>query len=155
MLAIEYLRLHKRRFYIEVDGGMIANDSALKYSIKRHFVSTASGWFSSGKNTTDYLVHYGATRENCYVYPFTSLRRKGIEEAASGNRDRAAAKFALNISERRMILSVGRFIHGKGFDILLKAAAMLPYRMLARRCCLRSSAARISLMSGMPCAASS
>lgn len=80
MLAIEYMRLHKIPFWIEADGGLISQDSALKYKVKRHFISAASGWFSSGKMTTEYLVHYGADESKVYVYPFTSLREQDILE---------------------------------------------------------------------------
>lgn len=126
MLAIEYLRLHKRRFFLEADGGMIANDSPLKYAVKRHFIGAASAWFSTGKMTTDYFTHYGAVKEKCYEYPFTSLLQKDIENGVCGCSDKEAAKAILNILERRMVLSVGRFIHSKGFDVLLNAAAQLP-----------------------------
>lgn len=129
MLAIEYLRLHKRPFFMEADGGMIANDSPLKYKIKRHFISAASGWFSSGKVTTDYLVHYGAVEEKCYVYPFTSLSQKDIEGVVRKESGKETAKRMLDIPERRVVLSVGQFIHRKGFDILLEAAAKLPKDM--------------------------
>lgn len=78
MLAIEYMRLHKIPFWIEADGGLISQDNALKYKIKRHFISAASGWFSSGKMTTKYLVHYGADESKVHLYPFSSLKEQDI-----------------------------------------------------------------------------
>ena len=78
MLAIEYMRLHKISFWLEADGGLISKDHWIKYQIKHHFISAASSWFSSGKATTDYLVHYGAKREKVYLYPFSSLRETDI-----------------------------------------------------------------------------
>lgn len=78
ILAIEYMRLRHISFWMEADGGLISNDSWLKYKIKRHFISAASGWFSSGKMTTEYLVHYGADRSKVHVYPFTSLKAADI-----------------------------------------------------------------------------
>ena len=74
MLAIEYLRIKKKKFYIEVDGGMVSNDTRIKFVIKRHFVSAGHGWMSTGKATTDFLVHYGADRNLCFEYPFSSVR---------------------------------------------------------------------------------
>ena len=82
MLGIEYMRLHKIPFLIEADGGLISQDNILKYFIKKHFISSASGWLSSGKMTTQYLVHYGADESRVYLYPFTSLRRQDILEKA-------------------------------------------------------------------------
>ena len=51
MLAIEYMRRKKIPFYIEADGGLIYPDKKLKYNIKKHFISSASGWLSSGLMT--------------------------------------------------------------------------------------------------------
>lgn len=73
MLAIEYLRLHKIPFYLEVDGGFVKKESNFKFQMKKHFVSAASAWLSTGKKTNEYLEHYGARKEKIYIYPFSSL----------------------------------------------------------------------------------
>lgn len=78
MLAIEYMRMKHIPFWIEADGGIPSEDGGLKYQVKRHFISSAAGWFSSGKATTEYLVHYGAEESRVYWYPFTSLRAADI-----------------------------------------------------------------------------
>ncbi len=124
MLAIAYLRSHKRPFFIEVDGGLIGNDRQLIYKIKRHFLSSATGWFSSGQQTTAYLVHYGAQEAHCFFYPFSSVKQAELDQVRCF--DKLKAKQALGLSSQKMVLSVGQFIPRKGFDILLKAAARLP-----------------------------
>ncbi len=48
--------------------------------------------------------------------PFSLAARKSIKEFA---------KYVLNISEDKVIISVGRFIYKKGFDVLLKAAKFM------------------------------
>ena len=73
MLAMLYLRRKKIPFWLEVDGGVIRQDSFLQYRFKRMLVGSAAGWLSTGKATTDYLVHYGAKREKVREYPFSSL----------------------------------------------------------------------------------
>lgn len=130
MLAIEYLRYKKKKFYIEADGGLIKADRRLVYLIKKHYISAASGWFSSGQMTTDYLVHYGAKHEKCYWYPFTSMSDQEILNAQElCNQNTNILKRRLNIAEKYMILSVGRFSYnngyGKGYDLLMKAAGEL------------------------------
>lgn len=121
MLAIEYMRLHKMPFWIEADGGLISQDSALKYRVKRHFISAASGWFSSGKATGDYLVHYGAKKENIYQYPFSSLRESDILSNLVSSERKKQIRDELKMEEEKIVISVGQFIQRKGFDILLKA----------------------------------
>lgn len=125
MLAVAYLRMKKIPFWLEVDGGLIREDSWLAYRIKRLLVGSASGWLSSGKATTDFLVHYGAKREAVREYPFSSLSEKDALEKCATREDKALLRKELGLSCERMILSIGQFIHRKGFDILMKAAADL------------------------------
>lgn len=129
MLAIEYMKLKKQRFYIEADGGIIQQDNFFKYRIKKHFISAASGWLSSGKRTTDYLVHYGADKDKCWLYPFTSLNKSDLAYAAQmRNGDKKFYKDAIGVKEEKMILSVGSFTYDrkygirKGFHALMHAA---------------------------------
>lgn len=126
MLAIEYMRLRRIPFWIEADGGIISNDNKLKYGLKRHLISSASAWFSSSKVTTEYLIHYGAKREKTYVYPFTSISANQILDHVPTKEEKEKLHQQLGITEGKIIVSVGQFIHRKGFDILMHAAAQLP-----------------------------
>ena len=125
MLAMHWLRMKKIPFYLEVDGGLIRQEGKGKFLLKKSLVGKASWWISSGQNTTDYLVHYGAQRERVYVYPFSSVQEKDILPAVLPAGEKQAAKEALGIPEGRMVLSIGQFIPRKGFDILMRAAAGL------------------------------
>lgn len=125
MLAISYMRLHKIPFWMEVDGGLIREESRLKYRFKRALVSAASRWLSTGRDTTRYLVHYGAREENIHVYPFTSLQEADLLPEPVSRERKAALRQELGMPENHVVLSIGQFIHRKGFDVLLKAAAEL------------------------------
>ena len=129
MLAIEYMRLRKIPFCLEVDGGLIRSDNKLKFWLKKHFISAAYGWFSSGKETTKYLTHYGANPTKIYEYPFTSLLEKDILPQVPTLEQKQALRRQLGITEEKVLISVGQFIHRKGYDILLHAAAQLPKNM--------------------------
>lgn len=126
MLAIEYMRLRKIPFYLEVDGGLIRQDTKIKFWFKKHLISAANAWFSSGKKTTEYLIHYGAKPEKIYEYPFTSLCQKDILKQKSSPEYKHILRKELNIKEDKILISIGQFVHRKGYDILLKAAADLP-----------------------------
>ena len=123
MLAIEYMRRKKIPFYIEADGGLIYPDKKLKYNIKKHFISSASGWLSSGLMTDKYFIHYGADEDNIYRYHFTSLKKNDIKLLHPLNcTEKQYYRQKLGIKESRVVISVGRFISLKGFDVLIKAS---------------------------------
>lgn len=125
MLAIEYMRFHKIPFWIEADGGLISQDNVVKFHIKSHLISSASGWFSSGKMTTDYLVHYGANSDGIKVYPFSSISRKELLTDICTNELKQKYRNEFGLTGTKIILSVGKFGNNdgyrKGFDILMRA----------------------------------
>jgi len=132
MLAISYMNLHKIKFVIQADGGLIPdNENKIKFLIKKHFISSAYFWMSSGHYTTDYLAHYGACKNKCFIYPLTSLWKSDLDRAKEMRQQSLSSiRNILNIKEDYVVLSVGRFSYdkgyGKGYDLLLKAAEDLP-----------------------------
>ena len=125
MLAIAYLRMKKIPFWMEVDGGLIREDSRLQYRFKKMLVCSASGWLSTGKATTDYLVHYGARRDAVREYPFSSLWEADILKRSVTREQKLEFRRELGMEEEKVILSIGQFIHRKGYDVLMKAAVHL------------------------------
>lgn len=122
MLAIDYLRLKKIPFILNTDGGFIKEDNFFKKRIKKRYISSADFWLSTGSETTKYLEHYGANSKKIFDYPFTSLFKRDILKKPNNDYDKKLLKVKLSISEDKAIVTVGQFIHRKGFDILLKAA---------------------------------
>lgn len=125
ILAMTWLRLHRIPFYMEVDGGLIRQENKLKYWVKKRLVRIANRWLSSGTHTTKYLVHYGADENKVWEYPFTSLYASDLLPCAVSREAKAAMRLALGIPEKHVVLAIGQFIHRKGFDVLLRAAASL------------------------------
>ena len=123
--AMAYMRIHKIPFYMEVDGGLIREESALKLKMKQTLVGAADRWISSGSYTTQYLLHYGAREEDIYFYPFSSLWQRDILETAVSREEKEALRRELGIMEPKVVLTIGQFIHRKGFDVLLHGAADL------------------------------
>lgn len=121
MIAMTYLNLHDIPFIISSDGGFRKKDSNLKYKLKHHFISSASAWFSTGTITTDYLTYYGADINRVKEYPFTSVSEKDILKDVLSDTEKTNYKIKLGMKEKFVLLSVGQFVHRKGYDILLKA----------------------------------
>ncbi|WP_158217614.1 glycosyltransferase family 4 protein [Lottiidibacillus patelloidae] len=126
MLAIEVLKLKKIPFILNSDGGILSNESNIKFMIKKHFISSASYWLSTGKKTNEYLVNYGADEGNIYIYPFTSLSEKDLLKSTLDKLTKKKYKENLSIDYDKCILSVGQVIHRKGFDVLLNSISRIP-----------------------------
>jgi glycosyltransferase involved in cell wall biosynthesis len=123
MLAIQILRCRKIPFVIEVDGGFAKNGLGFKERIKKYLLGSAKYWLSSGKITTEYLIAYGAQKERIFWYPFTSLRQSEVARDISEISEKKQLRSELSISGERVVITVGQFIHIKGFDVLIKAWA--------------------------------
>ena len=125
MAAIIYMKVLGIPYYMETDGGMIRNENIIKKLYKKFLVSGAKGYFSPSEDSDRYLEYYGANSHTIYRYPFTSLKGADILEKAPSAEEKALLKMKLNIKEEKVIISIGRFIHIKGFDILLNACKYL------------------------------
>ena len=121
MLSILYLSLRHIPFYLNCDGGYIKEESKKKYLIKKFFISKATYWLSTGKETTKYLIHYGAKKEYIHVYPFTSLYKKDILDKPLNKIEKELLKKELNVTDNKIVIFVGQMIYRKGIDVLLEA----------------------------------
>lgn len=121
MLAIEYMRLKKIPFILSSDGGMVKKDDhGIKYWMKKHFVGAANYWLSTGKATTDYLCYYGANKAKVFWYPFTSIKEENILKEPLSIKEKQSYREKLGMTESKIVISVGQFIHRKGYDLLMK-----------------------------------
>lgn len=126
ILAIEYMKLRRIPFYLESEGGFAKDGKGLKERFKRFLMSGATGYFSTTPVDDEYFITYGADPEKIYKYPFTSIYERDLLPHPVSAIQRAELKKGLGIPERQALISVGQFIHRKGFDILIRAAAQLP-----------------------------
>ena len=130
ILAVSYMQRHRIKYYIETDGGSPKTGNGFKERLKRKIIKGANGFFSTGQENDRYFLVYGADREKIYRYPFTSLYNKDLFEKAATDDELGLLRNELHITEKHVIISVGRFSYlngyGKGYDVLLKAAKKLP-----------------------------
>lgn len=126
MLAVQYMKTHKIPYYLECDGGFPKNGKGFKERIKKHFISGAKGYFSTGKYCDDYYLAYGAERSKLIRYPFTSVKNSDVLGNCYSIEKKILLRQELNMVEDKIIVTVGQFVPRKGFDILLKASCTLP-----------------------------
>jgi len=107
-------------YALNCDGAFI-NKHWLKDSIKRFFVSRASLYFCSGASAREYFLHYGADESKMHYHNFTSLVESDIFSEIADAAEKGRLRQENSIPDKTIVLTIGQFIHRKGFDILLKA----------------------------------
>ncbi len=125
MFAIAVLRAKKIPYIIESDGGFAGTGCGVKERIKRWLLSGAKLYFSTAIEHDKYYLTYGAKPEEIVRYPFTSLHKEDILTKPVSHLEKIALREKLGMKEEKIILSVGQFIHRKGYDILFKALCKL------------------------------
>lgn len=121
LLAAAWLRRFQIPYCYEGDGGIAKNTRGLKASLKRFIISYADICFSTTNDFDRYCLTYGALKEKIRRYPFTSIYEKDILPQIVRKDEKCVIKEHLEIEEERIVLSVGRVIPLKGYDVLLKA----------------------------------
>lgn len=123
MSMIHYMRRHKIPYFIEGDGGFAKSGKSFKENVKRYFLKGAYGYFSTAKVHDEYYLTYGGSEEKLYRYPFTSLYANDIVSCLPTQAEKLAIRKELGLIEEKIIVTVGQFIHRKGFDIAIKSMA--------------------------------
>ena len=126
MVFIQFLRMNKIPFILNSDGGFIKKDRAILKKIKTHFISSAVHYISTGVETSNYLIHYGAKKEEIYTIPFATLFEEDVLKNPVCSHDKIRIRNSLGIKEDKVLIYVGQFIHRKGVDNLLKALKLCP-----------------------------
>lgn len=126
MMAILWLKLHRKRYALESDGGFPGNGKGLREGIKRFFISGAQRYFSTAETHDKYYLTYGAEKDKIVRYPFTSLADKDILPEPISDEEKQRIRKELGISEKFVALAVGQFIYRKGYDVLIRASAGVP-----------------------------
>ena len=107
-------------YIMNLDGAFIRKNF-LKNLIKRYLVTHASGYFASGSHAAEYFKYFGADESKIYYHPFTSLHEDEILKKPLSKNEKDTYKGKLELGSKKVVLTIGQFIHRKGFDVLLEA----------------------------------
>lgn len=125
MVFMQQCRMRHIPYFINCDSAFIHHDF-LKDMVKRHFISNATGCLANGTHAKEYFLYYGGKEENIFLHHFSTLYEKDILPTCVTLEEKAALKQKLGFENRKTVITVGQFIHRKGFDVLLKAWEIMP-----------------------------
>ena len=106
---------------MESEGGFAKDGKGFKEKLKKHLMTGAEWYFSTSPIGDDYFLKYGADSDKFVKYPFTSLYEKDIRKDIVSDEEKEEIREELKVTEKKVIVVVGRFIYVKGFDVLLEA----------------------------------
>lgn len=124
---LHYLKRHKLPFAFQCEGGLPGDGkTGLKEKIKRHVFSGAQLYLSAPGPEQCYFTAYGVPASKIAYYSFASFYQEDILSQLKTDAEKQAIRRELGIREDKVILSVGRIIPSKGYDVLIEAVRNLP-----------------------------
>lgn len=120
--AAAILKSHNIPYVVESDGAFPTNKTGLKMQIKKFVMASAEICLSTAKLHDEYYIECGVKKERIFRYPFTSLSNDDLLDINTVSHcEKIALRKKLLMNEEKIVLSVGQFIHRKGFDILMRS----------------------------------
>lgn len=127
ILNILYLNTRTITYFVNIDG-MVPKDGENRIVrwLKQQIISRFPYCLCGAYNTNAMLENYGVKSERIINHPFTSLVEKDISRIKPTLEEKVAIRQSLGITEKKVVVSVGRFSYmngyGKGYDVLMRSA---------------------------------
>ena len=122
IFAISYCRRKKKKYLVSFDGILKQNDGRFLRILKKYLLNKACGVLFSNLSAEKYLSNYN---KNLYLYPFTSLFERDMISNPLSSEEKLVLRKKLGLKEDKIIISVGRFLELKGFDIAINSMQYL------------------------------
>ena len=113
MKAIRYMIRHHIPYVLQINGGIIKKDNALKKQMKTYFISNAYKWFSPCKDADEYLIHYGANKKMIFDYPYGNVFDKEVISKPVASETKTKLRKKYNLPEGPLFVSAAQFIKRK------------------------------------------
>ena len=123
MLGILYCQFAGIPFLMEDDGGLYRGREEKHRLLKALLLRKVKAYFTTTDENIQTLADLGVPKDKILKYPFSSVKDGDIQDGMLKSQEKASIRNELGIGEKKIILTVGQFIHRKGFDLLLRAFA--------------------------------
>ena len=117
--AIHYMNKHNIPFTLYINGGLIKKENSFKKKFKTKFISSASSYFSPCEEADEYLVYYGAKKENIAHYVYSTIYESDIVSKPLTKEEKMAIRDKLNLPKGALYLSASQFIKRKNNSQLI------------------------------------
>ena len=113
MKAIRYMIKHHIPYVLQINGGVIKKDSNFKRKLKTFYISNASKYFSPCSAADEYLVHYGAERDNIYHYPYANYYESEILKKPLDDKQKEVIRKKWHLPSGTIFVNASQFIERK------------------------------------------
>ena len=120
MKAIRYMVKHHIPYILQINGGVIKKDGAFKRKLKTFYISNASKYFSPCSAADEYLVHYGAEKDNIYHYPYANYFEDEILKISLSEAQKDKIRKKWNLPQGTIFVNASQFIERKNNIQLMK-----------------------------------
>ena len=119
--AVSEFGKNNKKIVMAADGGIARNRGFIIDGIMSYLMNRHDHFLSSSEITDRYYRYYKVPADKLYHYRFTSLSNDEIKQNKKLRKKKDDFKEELDIKDEFVLLSVGRPVKVKGFDILLNA----------------------------------
>lgn len=120
--AIRYLNKNHIPYTLLINGGLIkAKESFIKKWYKSKYISSAAKYLSPSPVADEYLIYYGAKKENVYRYTYSSLEEKDVLDKPLTKIAKQEIRKQLSLPENQFIyIAPNQFIERKNNKQLIR-----------------------------------
>ncbi len=117
------MKARKIPYEMELDGGTLKRENPVSRLLKQFLVRGAERYWSTGSRPINSSRSLACLRSGSPATRFPRSLSGRFSGRPYTAEEKEAEKRALGIPYRRVVLSVGRPLHLKGFDLLIRAAS--------------------------------
>ena len=113
MRTIRYLIKHHIPYVLQINGGIIKKDKSWKKKLKTYFISHAQNYLSPCLEADEYLLYYGAKKENILHYPYGNYFDNEIINKPLNSEEKETIRKKWNLPKGKLFVNASQFIERK------------------------------------------
>lgn len=130
MRAIGYMIKHKIPYVLQINGGVIKKETSLKKKLKTYYIANAYKYLSPCKDADEYLIYYGARKEDIYHYPYGNYFNNEVLDSSLSSKEKNMIREKYNLPQGILFVNASQFIERKNNIQLIKLFKNRPEHLL-------------------------